>query len=113
MAKRNRTNVETIDATLIDSALDSVRGCERAIRASAEGGRVLRLRATRRGIDRLDGLRTLVSYEPDGTTIYVGVYQGNPWTIITTLAECNGHPAGPYDPMGKTVYCDGTCNRTA
>lgn len=23
--------------------------------------------------------------------------------------ECEGHPAGPYDPMGQTVYCDGTC----
>lgn len=23
--------------------------------------------------------------------------------------ECQGHPAGPFDPMGQTVYCDGTC----
>lgn len=23
--------------------------------------------------------------------------------------ECEGHPAGPYDPMGETVYCDGSC----
>lgn len=23
--------------------------------------------------------------------------------------ECDGHPAGPFDPMGETVYCDGTC----
>lgn len=23
--------------------------------------------------------------------------------------ECYGHPAGPFDPMGVTVYCDGTC----
>jgi hypothetical protein len=24
--------------------------------------------------------------------------------------ECGGHPAGPYDePMGQTVYCDGSC----
>jgi hypothetical protein len=22
---------------------------------------------------------------------------------------CEGHPAGPNDPMGETVYCDGTC----
>lgn len=22
---------------------------------------------------------------------------------------CQGHPAGPHDPMGQTVYCDGTC----
>jgi hypothetical protein len=24
---------------------------------------------------------------------------------------CQGHPAGPFDPMGVTVYCDGTCRR--
>jgi hypothetical protein len=24
---------------------------------------------------------------------------------------CPGHPAGPFDPMGQTVYCDGTCVR--
>lgn len=23
--------------------------------------------------------------------------------------ECEGHPAGPFDPMGQTVYCDGSC----
>ena len=23
--------------------------------------------------------------------------------------ECEGHPAGEFDPMGVTVYCDGTC----
>jgi hypothetical protein len=22
---------------------------------------------------------------------------------------CPGHPAGPSDPMGQTVYCDGSC----
>ena len=22
---------------------------------------------------------------------------------------CSGHPAGPYDPIGETVYCDGSC----
>lgn len=25
--------------------------------------------------------------------------------------ECDGHPAGPFDPMGETVYCDGSCKR--
>lgn len=24
-------------------------------------------------------------------------------------AECEGHPAGPFDPMGETTYCDGSC----
>jgi hypothetical protein len=28
-------------------------------------------------------------------------------------AECEGHPAGPFDPMGETVYCDGSCRRIA
>ena len=23
--------------------------------------------------------------------------------------ECEGHPSGPFDPMGTTVYCDGSC----
>jgi hypothetical protein len=23
--------------------------------------------------------------------------------------ECDGHPAGPFDAMGVTVYCDGSC----
>ena len=25
------------------------------------------------------------------------------------LAECGGHPASPFDTMGETVYCDGSC----
>jgi hypothetical protein len=25
------------------------------------------------------------------------------------MNECEGHPAGPNDPMGETVYCDGSC----
>lgn len=28
-----------------------------------------------------------------------------------TEDDCEGHPAGPYDPMGQTVYCDGSCRR--
>jgi hypothetical protein len=30
-------------------------------------------------------------------------------TEMVTRGECDGHPAGPFDPMGVTVYCDGTC----
>lgn len=26
--------------------------------------------------------------------------------------ECPGHPSGPYDAMGMTVYCDGSCLTT-
>jgi hypothetical protein len=29
--------------------------------------------------------------------------------IEVRLAECNGHPAGPSDQMGTTVFCDGSC----
>jgi hypothetical protein len=29
--------------------------------------------------------------------------------LMTGPRECEGHPAGPSDPMGVTVYCDGTC----
>lgn len=33
--------------------------------------------------------------------------------VLTVDGEsaCDGHPAGPFDPMGQTVYCDGTCQR--
>lgn len=24
-------------------------------------------------------------------------------------SKCKGHPAGPFDPMGQTVYCNGSC----
>lgn len=29
------------------------------------------------------------------------------------MRECNGHPAGPYDNAGETVYCDGSCRQFA
>lgn len=25
--------------------------------------------------------------------------------------QCQGHPAGEFDLMGQTVYCDGSCRR--
>lgn len=33
-------------------------------------------------------------------------------TEIIEYGECEGHPAGPFDPMGETAYCNGTCNPT-
>lgn len=24
-------------------------------------------------------------------------------------STCEGHPPGPFEPMGKTVFCDGSC----
>lgn len=38
---------------------------------------------------------------------------GHVCTCTKSIAhgECDGHPAGPFDPMGETVYCDGTCNQ--
>jgi hypothetical protein len=44
-----------------------------------------------------------------------GGVSGGVWGVEVELAEdddedgCEGHPAGPYDEMGTTVYCDGTC----
>jgi hypothetical protein len=31
---------------------------------------------------------------------------------VELSGECEGHPAGPYDRMGETVYCDGSCSPT-
>lgn len=28
---------------------------------------------------------------------------------LQSLALCEGHPAGEFDPIGITVYCDGSC----
>lgn len=36
-------------------------------------------------------------------------YTAAEWAL--EAAECQGHPAGPFDPMGQTVYCDGSCRR--
>lgn len=39
-----------------------------------------------------------------GTVVY--------WpNVEAPAAECEGHPAGPFDPMGETVYCDGSCTQ--
>lgn len=50
--------------------------------------------------DRCGGRNTLTRFaDADLCT------PGNPY-----LGElCEGHPAGPFDPMGETVYCDGRC----
>lgn len=29
--------------------------------------------------------------------------------LLEAAPECEGHAAGPFDPMGETVYCDGSC----
>lgn len=29
----------------------------------------------------------------------------HPWKIN----NCDGHPAGPFDPMGLATFCDGSC----
>jgi hypothetical protein len=31
------------------------------------------------------------------------------WVVAYVEADCEGHPAGPYDPMGQEVTCDGSC----
>lgn len=30
--------------------------------------------------------------------------------VMEREPECTGHPADYDDPMGETVYCDGSCN---
>lgn len=42
------------------------------------------------------------------------VRTGKKVTSVEVVVEteedgCEGHPAGPFDPMGETVYCDGSC----
>jgi len=29
--------------------------------------------------------------------------------VEAAVRECQGHPAGPFDPRGETMYCDGSC----
>jgi hypothetical protein len=31
---------------------------------------------------------------------------------LTVSGRCDGHAAGPFDPMGETVFCDGSCSFT-
>lgn len=33
--------------------------------------------------------------------------------MMALKSKCEGHPAGPNDPMGKTVFCDGSCIQMA
>lgn len=35
--------------------------------------------------------------------VYTGHY------VDQSQNKCEGHPAGPHDPMGETVFCDGSC----
>lgn len=32
---------------------------------------------------------------------------------VADETECQGHPPGPFDPMGETVFCDGSCRLPA
>ena len=45
-----------------------------------------------------------------GHITYDDVY-GHVCTCTETLEyeDCEGHPAGEFDPMGVSTYCDGTC----
>jgi hypothetical protein len=57
----------------------------------------------------------------DGHYVVEGVGDRYGWKALDWMTEeerelhdgfgCEGHPAGPYDPMGQTVYCDGSCRR--
>ena len=39
----------------------------------------------------------------------VGDFKVFPCAAKLPRKQCEGHPGGPYDPMGETVYCDGSC----
>lgn len=39
------------------------------------------------------------------------IAEGHGVEVEVYEVECEGHPAGPFDPMGETVYCDGSCRR--
>lgn len=45
-----------------------------------------------------------------GKIIYTDEY-GHVCTCTETneYGECEGHPSGPWDRMGETVFCDGSC----
>lgn len=49
----------------------------------------------------------------DFNTAYkVDGYEGIAWHLLRhplVTDECPGHPAGEYDDLGETVYCDGSC----
>lgn len=52
--------------------------------------------------------------DPTRETLGAYVHRLGAWHYSEELAEeaadeCEGHPAGPSDPMGETTYCDGTC----
>ena len=40
-------------------------------------------------------------------TVYAMVRSGE--LVPQQEALCEGHPAGPFDRMGETVFCDGSC----
>lgn len=30
---------------------------------------------------------------------------------MKTISKCEGHPSSEFDPAGKTLFCDGSCNQ--
>ena len=48
----------------------------------------------------------IAAFDPDPAVVEAAYLADNPSRYGD---ECEGHPAGPNDPMGQTVYCDGSC----
>ena len=64
-----------------------------------------------------NGYRTGVDWDgmtPLGVAYAGGAEMGRFWRPDADESDdmvCDGHPAGAFDPMGETVYCDGSCRR--
>lgn len=55
--------------------------------------------------DALSAVHALVAHNDETTLrVYLDSIES-----MKKPVECQGHPASPFDPMGQTVYCDGSC----
>lgn len=77
-----------------------------------------RIRAARVALDEFNRILAENGHEPttveelEGAGIFLLAVEETgkvPVEVEVRAIQCEGHPAGPYDPMGQTVYCDGRC----
>lgn len=48
-------------------------------------------------------------YPLEGESLEQLMTELDPFQASDDINACEGHPAGPHDAMGQTVYCNGTC----
>lgn len=105
---------DELEATAAEQVAAFVRvGQPRLDRAAAQG--------ERRGFETPTGRRTVETWRKLAAQIersasFRRELEEGPTTeelgdrlASVRIEECEGHPAGPFDPMGETVYCDGSC----